>query len=187
MNLELDNKQPLTGRERTFAQDELIVSKTDEKGRITYANEVFLRISGYTEEELLGRAHNIIRHPGMPRCVFKFLWDNIMGGRELFAYVINRCKNGDHYWVLAHVTPTVNRFGKITSYHSNRRVPTQEALAQVKPVYDLLLAEEAKHRTPRDQWQASLPILVKFFEDRGESYDQWIHALARLGQEAAHV
>ena len=187
MNQTLEGKAPLTGRERTFAPNELIVSKTDEKGRITYANEVFLRISGYSEQELLGRAHNIIRHPEMPRCVFKFLWDTISSGREIFAYVINRCKNGDHYWVLAHVTPTFNRFGKITSYHSNRRVPTPEALAQGKPVYDLLLEEEARRRTPREQWQASLPILIKFFEDRGESYDEWVHALARLGGEGADV
>ena len=96
----------LTGVERTFGEDEIIVSKTDLTGRITYANDVFLRISGYAEAEVLGQPHSIIRHPGTPRAVFSLLWRTIESGREIFAYVVNRAKNGDHYWVLAHVTPT---------------------------------------------------------------------------------
>jgi len=187
MNLQSNDETTLTGIERTFGHDELIVSKTDEKGRLTYTNEVFLRVSEFTEDELLGRAHNIIRHPDMPRCVFKFFWDTIQSGREVFAYVINRTKSGGYYWVLAHVTPTKDKHGHITSYHSNRRVPTAEALEQVKPVYELLLAEERKYALPREQWEASLPLLVKYFEDQGVSYDEWIHGLARLGRETANV
>jgi PAS domain S-box-containing protein len=97
----------LTGVERTFVENEIIVSKTDLKGRITYANDVFIKLAGFTETELLGQPHSIIRHPEMPRCVFKLLWDTIAEGGEIFAYVVNRSKNGDHYWVFAHVTPTV--------------------------------------------------------------------------------
>ena len=100
-----------TGIERTFGEDEIIVSKTDLKGRITYANQVFLRIPGYTEKEVLGQPHNIIRHPDMPRCVFKLLWDTLEARREIFAYVINMACNGDHYWVFAHVTPTFEPTG----------------------------------------------------------------------------
>ena len=111
----------LTGVERTFGDDEIIVSKTDTKGRITYANRVFQQVAGYTEDELLGKAHSIVRHPDMPRCVFKFLWDTIGAGNEVFAYVLNKAKNGDHYWVFAHVTPTFDDHGRIISYHSNRR------------------------------------------------------------------
>lgn len=95
------NRPTPTGVERRFGEDELIVTKTDLKGRITYCNEVFVRMSGYTEQECLGEPHNIIRHPDMPRCVFKLLWDTIQGGQEIFAYVLNLSKNGDHYWVLA--------------------------------------------------------------------------------------
>lgn len=84
-----------------LGDDEIIVSKTDLKGRITYANRVFLTIAGYTEQEVLGEPHSIIRHPDLPRCIFKLLWDTIQGGTEIFAYVINRCKNGDHYLVYA--------------------------------------------------------------------------------------
>ena len=95
-----------TGRERMFGEDEIIVSKTDLKGRITYANSVFLRVAGYAEEDVLGQPHSMIRHPGMPRAVFKLLWETIAGGREIFAYVKNMARDGDHYWVFAHVTPS---------------------------------------------------------------------------------
>ena len=74
-----------TGVERFFPEDEVIVSKTDVKGRITYANETFLNIAGYTEEEVLGQPHSMIRHPDMPRCVFKLLWDTIKARSEIFA------------------------------------------------------------------------------------------------------
>ena len=166
--------ESLTGNERFFDEDELIVSKTDTKGRITYANQVFVRISSYSEEELLGKAHSIIRHPQMPRCVFKFLWDRIAEKHEVFAYVINRCKNGDHYWVFAHVTPTLDPNGRITGYHSNRRVPNQSALEVIKPLYAELLTIEQKHHTPREQWQASLPVLVAKLESMNLSYDELI-------------
>lgn len=167
----------LTGRERTFGEDEIIVSKTDTKGRITYANTVFERVSGYSEGELLGRAHSIVRHPDMPRCVFKYLWDTIAGGREVFAYVLNRAKNGDHYWVFAHVTPTLDGYGVITGYHSNRRVASRGALAAVMPLYAQLLAEERKHGTPGAQWEASLPKLTAFLASKQMTYDEMIFAI----------
>ena len=103
----------LTGIERTFRPDEIIVTKTDLKGRITYANELFCRIAGYTHDEVMGAPHCIIRHPEMPHGVFKLLWDTIEAGQEIFAYVINRAANGDHYWVLAHVTPSFGEDGKV--------------------------------------------------------------------------
>lgn len=167
----------LTGNERFFDHDEIIVSKTDTKGRLTYANEVFQRVSAYTEHELLGRSHNIVRHPDMPRCVFKFLWDRISAGHEVFAYVVNRCKNGDHYWVLAHVTPTFNENGRITGYHSSRRVPDAEALEQIKPLYAELLEVERKRVSPREQWEASLPVFERKLESLGMSYDEMIFSL----------
>ena len=86
-----------TGVERSFSPDEIIVSKTDTKGIITYANKIFLDIAGYTEDEVLGKPHNMIRHPDMPRCIFELLWQTIQQKKEIFAYVVNMAKNGDHY------------------------------------------------------------------------------------------
>ena len=74
-----------SGRESPFGEDEIIVSKTDLKGRITYANDVFLRVSAYSLNEVVGAPHSIIRHPEMPRCVFKLFWDTIAAGKEIFA------------------------------------------------------------------------------------------------------
>ena len=176
-----------TGREVTFGEDEIIVSKTDLRGHITYANEVFCRVASYTEDELIGKPHNLIRHPDMPRCVFKFLWDTIQNGQEVFAYVINRTKHGDHYWVFAHVTPTFDDHNKIIGYHSNRRVPNRTVLGQIKSLYKTLLAEEQKHRNPKDQWRASMPLLVGFLEEQGKTYEELIFALqsAAEGHAAA--
>src|ERR1700761_2971359 len=113
----------LTGVERHFDTDDVIVTKTDPGGRLTYANEVFLNISHLTEKQALGAPHSIIRHPDMPASVFRLLWQTIQEGREIFAYVLNRATNGDHYWVFAHVTPSFDAGGNIVGYHSNRRVP----------------------------------------------------------------
>lgn len=178
-------KAYLTGNERYFQDDEIIVSKTDAKGRITYANDVFLRVSLFRENELLGKPHNIIRHPKMPRCVFRFLWDRISTGHEVFAYVINRCKNGDHYWVFAHVTPTYDARGEIVGYHSNRRVPSLSALKTIKPIYAELLAEEQRHQTPREQWRASLPILMDKLDRLGVTYDELVFSLCASDQAGA--
>lgn len=167
----------LTGVERTFGKDEIIVSKTDTKGIITYANEVFVRLSGYAEVELLGAPHNLIRHPAMPRCVFKFLWDTIASGKEVFAYVVNRSKNGDHYWVFAHVTPTFGPQGQIVAYHSNRRMPDRNAIAKIEPVYRLLCEIESCQSTPRAAWQTSLPAMVKYLENQRMSYEEFVFTL----------
>ena len=172
------SRQHLSGRERTFGEDEIIVTKTDPKGRITYANDVFLRVASYTEAEVLGKAHNLVRHPDMPRCVFKYLWDTIASGEEVFAYVLNRAKNGDHYWVFAHVTPTFDQHNRIVAYHSNRRSPSRAAVSKVRPIYDLLLTEERKHSNPQDQWRASLPVFVNFLKSQKISYEEFVFTLA---------
>ncbi len=168
----------LTGKERFFADDDIIVSKTDLKGRITYANQVFLQIADYTEKEVLGQPHSMIRHPDMPRCIFKLLWDTISQGKEIFAYVINRTKFGDHYWVLAHVTPTFDEDGKtIKGYHSNRRVPNPEALEVVKPLYAELKGEEEKHANAKDGMNAAYKLLQQKLTDAGMKYDEFILSL----------
>jgi PAS domain S-box-containing protein len=163
-----------TGVERRFGADEIIVSKTDTRGIITYANDVFLRVSMYDEEDLLGKPHNVIRHPDMPRCVFKLLWDTIGGGNELFAYVLNLAADGAHYWVFAHVTPTFSPTGEILGYHSNRRLPAPAAVHEVGTLYKALIAEERKHAHGPDAIAAGVRLLQSTLDDARMSYDNWV-------------
>lgn len=166
-----------TGVERFFDESEIIVSKTDTAGKITYANDVFLTIAGFTEDELLGKPHSIIRHPAMPRCVFKLLWDTIGTGDEIFAYVVNRAKNGDHYWVFAHVTPIFDSGGAITGYHSSRRVPNRNAVETIQTVYADLLATEQKHSDRKAGMQASTELLLAALAEKGVGYDEFVFML----------
>ena len=113
---------PVTHREYVLADHETIVSKTDLQGNITYVNDEFIRISGFTEEELIGAPQNIVRHPDMPREAFKDLWATIKAGKAWTGLVKNRCKNGDHYWVEATAAPLIEN-GQITGYTSIRVKP----------------------------------------------------------------
>lgn len=166
-----------SGVERFFDEDDVIVSKTDLKGRITYANSVFIEISGYSENELIGASHNVIRHPEMPKCVFKLLWDRVQAGHEIFAYVVNLCKNGDHYWVLAHVTPTFDVAGRVIGYHSNRRVPERSAVEKARDLYARLLEVE---RSATD-WRRGLAESTRRLNDvlraQGVEYDEFAFSL----------
>ncbi|HYH20674.1 MAG TPA: PAS domain-containing protein [Azospirillum sp.] len=168
---------PLTGVERFFDADEVIVSKTDLKGRITYANRVFQRIAGYTEDELLGAPHSIVRHPDMPRCVFKLLWDTLAAEKEIFAYVVNRARNGDHYWVFAHVTPSYDDKGAVVGYHSSRRVPERAAIDKVVPLYRTLLDIEESHADRKQGMEAAFGTVVKLLTEKGIGYDEFVFSL----------
>lgn len=171
-------RPPLTGIARPFQDDEIIVTKTDKAGRITYANRTFLRVAALSEDQTLGKPHNLIRHPDMPRVVFKLLWDTLGAGNEIFAYVLNRAVNGDHYWVFAHVTPSRDTGGNIIGYHSSRRTADKRIVNDIiSPLYKQLLAEEAKHSRIREGMAASEAMLMGLLRDRGVSYEQLIFSL----------
>lgn len=167
----------LTGVERFFDPDEVIVSKTDLKGRITYANRVFQRVAGYSEAELMGAPHSIVRHPDMPRCVFKVLWDTLGAGQEIFAYVVNRARNGDHYWVFAHVTPSFDTSGKVIGYHSSRRVPERSAVDKVVPLYRTLLDIENRNPDRKAGMEEAFATVVGLLKEKGIGYDEFVFSL----------
>lgn len=180
------NETTLTGVERIFGDDEIIVSKTDLKGRLTYTNDVFLRLASYTEEQVIGQPHSMIRHPDMPRCIFKLLWDTIQAGKEIFAYVVNRSANGDHYWVLAHVTPSRDKDGTIVGYHSNRRTADRHILETVIiPLYKQLLQEEQSHANAKDGMNAAYETLTNLLAEKGLSYNEFIFSLLNSQPAAA--
>ncbi|HYD99499.1 MAG TPA: PAS domain-containing protein [Alphaproteobacteria bacterium] len=172
-------KFSLTGVERHFAPDEVIVTKTDLRGRITYANRTFLKIAGLSEAEALDAPHSVIRHPDMPRCVFKALWDTIGAGREIFAWVVNRASNGDHYWVFAHVTPSFDSGGRIVGYHSSRRVADPKVVSEhIVPLYRTLLAEERRFENRKEGMAAGSALLTKLLREKGLDYERLVFALA---------
>lgn len=166
-----------TGRERFFPEDEIIVSKTDLKGRITYVNQTFMTVADFTEEELLGQPHSIIRHPDMPRCVFKLLWDTLEARSEIFAFVKNMAKNGDHYWVLAHVTPTFGDRRNVTGYHSNRRVPERKHVELFDGIYRELLAEEKRFTDWRAGMESAGRLLEKMIAAKNMEYEEFVFSV----------
>lgn len=167
------NRTP-TGRESPFGEDEIIVTKTDLKGRITYANDVFLRVSRYTSREVIGQPHSLIRHPEMPRSIFKLLWDTLEARQEIFAYVVNLASNGDHYWVLAHVTPSFDGAGTVVGYHSNRRKPDPAQIEKIQPIYRQLLAEERAPTSRKEGMLSAHDRLFSMLRAQGVGYDQFV-------------
>ncbi|QSI75456.1 methyl-accepting chemotaxis protein [Niveibacterium microcysteis] len=133
---------PVTDREVELSVDTMIVSKTDTKGRITYINRDFIDISGFTEAELMGQPHNIVRHPDMPPEAFDDLWKCLKAGRPWIGMVKNRCKNGDYYWVEAHATP-LREGDQITGYMSVRRKASREQIQAAETFYAQLRAQRA--------------------------------------------
>src|SRR5574343_1364184 len=138
----------LTGKEVELRDAQFIVSRTDLSGRITSVNQDFVDISGYSEAELLGQPHNIIRHPDMPAVVFADLWADLKAGRPWVGVIKNRCKNGDAYWVEAHVSPLKDG-DQLVGYMSMRRKPTRDQIA----------AAEADYAALRDSTRSDLKFL----------------------------
>lgn len=165
---------PPVNEPRRFEPHELFFSLTDSKGRIRYGNQVFTRVSGYREEELIGKPHNLIRHPDMPRAVFQLLWDYLEAGKTIAAYVKNLAADGRYYWVLAVVCPCRD------GYLSVRLNPSTPLFEAAKSLY----AEALKHESAIEQDQgkraaidATLPLIVERLGALGfESYDAFMHA-----------
>lgn len=172
----MKNKITPKNNEVRLADDEFIVSKTDRKGVITYTNRVFMHIAGYSEAELLGVQHNIVRHPDMPRGVFKFLWQTLQQEKEFFGYVKNMCKDGSFYWVFANVTPDYDDKGNLMGYYSVRRKPSQKAIDTLSAVYAEMLAEEQRVGT-KNAADASIALLQSKLEELGVSYFDLVMSL----------
>ncbi len=169
------NIQP-TAHELIMRDDDIIVTKTDSKGRITYCNRTFIEFSGYTENELLGRQHNIVRHPDMPRAVFKLLWDTIQTGEEFNGYVKNLHKDGGFYWVFANITPSQDASGQLLGFYSVRRKPRPAALEIIIPLYQEMLAVEKQAGT-RQGVEAASDILQARIEQQHTDYGRFIFSI----------
>jgi PAS domain S-box-containing protein len=165
-----------TDHERIMRDDDYIVSKSDAKGRVIYGNRIFIEFSGYTESELLGKQHNIIRHPDMPRGIFKLLWDTIQGKEECNAFLKNLSKDGGFYWVFANITPDFDSQGGIVGYTSVRRKPSAEGVKQFAEIYRKMI--EIEHHTgARDACEASQRYLDDQLAQRKIGYAEFVLSL----------
>jgi len=154
---------------------DIIVSKGNEAGDITYANPIFVKLSGYTQGELLDKPHSILRHPDMPKLIFKYLWDNLKAGNDVYAFVKNLSKDGGYYWVLAHVRVAKNPDGSFRNYVSTRKQMTVEAKALIEPLYsEMIKAEKAEGMS------GSLKVLEKFLADHGASLSTFNEEMQKI-------
>ena len=169
----MKNKIRPTNIEKTLKNEDFIVSKTDLEGRITYCNRIFMELSGYSERELLGSQHNIVRHPDMPRVIFHMLWDSLKQGREFFGYIKNLCKDGGYYWVFANLTPTFDTMGNVVGYYSVRRHPEQAGLEVIEPLYREMLSMEQRSDT-RQAVEMSRAILDQRLSAYSIDYAQFV-------------
>jgi len=157
---------------RELKEDDFIVSKTDLKGKITYTNKIFIDMSEYRESELLGKPHNILRHPDMPKAIFKYLWETISQKKEVFAFIINKTKNNNAYWVFANITASIDTKGNLIGYYSVRRKPNPAALEIILPLYKKMLEVEKKSGV-----DVSFKVLTDILKEKGVSYDEYIISL----------
>ena len=150
-----------------------IVSKTDSRGVIEYGNDYFVEISGYKESELIGQPHSMIRHPDMPKVIFKLMWDRIKSNDSIFAVVKNLAKDGRYYWVItefeAKVDPLTNKISKFTAF---RKAAPQSVVDAISPLYEKLTEIEAQSGI-----EGSSKYLIGYLEDRGQNYDEFIDKL----------
>ena len=170
---------PVTQQSQEVPDDSPLLSTTDTTARITYANDAFISISGFTLDELIGEPHNIVRHPDMPPQAFEDMWRSLKSGQTWTALVKNRCKNGDHYWVLANASPMV-RNGRLTGYISVRTKPTATEIVSAGALYRRFLEGRAgrlafhcglivhtgvmrwasAHQLMPTAWRVRLPLLL---------------------------
>lgn len=165
-----------TNREIRLADDDMIVSKTDATGRLTYVNRTFMRITNYPEHALLGQQHNVVRHPDMPRGVFRLMWETLKAEREFFGVIKNMSSDGDFYWVFANVTPDHDARGGVSGYFSVRRAVSAAAVTTASELYAQM--RQIEHRAgPAAAPEASLAWLRQTLAERQTSYDRFVLGL----------
>ncbi len=167
-----DAPKIITEHETVMKEDDFIVSKTDTKGVIHYGNRIFVEMSGYEKEEIIGANHNLIRHPFMPKIAFKLAWQLITANKEFFGFVKNLRKDGGYYWVFAYITADKDRDGNIIGYSSFRRKPSLTGLEEIISIYTLLNEAEA-----RGGIEASEKLLNEYLQDNKTTYEKFVHEL----------
>lgn len=162
-----------------FSPDTILVSKTDPRGVITYANRHFAEAANLPSEGLLGKPHATVRHPDMPRTAFALMWAKLQAGEEFFAVVVNRREGGGCYWVLAHVVPDIDPdSGDIIGFHSSRRWVSPAAREEAARVYGEVRRAEAAASSKAKAVAAGKAALDAILQKANQTYEQWVMGLA---------
>ena len=162
-----------TGKETKLSSQQMLVSKTDAKGIISFGNDTFVRVSGYSESEIIGEPHNILRHPDMPKAIFYLMWKSIKSGKNIMAVVKNLSKCGNHYWVTTDFEIRKDRDGRIQSYIAFRQAAPRNVIKEIEPLYAKMLDIEKSHGMDE-----SLEYFYGCLDEKGMSYDEFIKDLA---------
>jgi PAS domain S-box-containing protein len=157
--------------EKIVSQDDMIVSVTDLEGNIEYVNDILVEKSGYSKEELLGASHNILRHKDMPKAVFKYIWDKIRAGEAVEAYVKNKTKNNDYYWVKAVIVP-IKKKHNVVGYVSYRKGVNDYVKEVCSSLYKELIEYEKTNTIDK-----SVQKMFSFFQSKNLTYEQFISRL----------
>ncbi len=168
------NRPKAIDREARFNAKRFILSKTDTRGNIISANSNLYDISGYSEKELLGRQHNILRHPDMPKAIFHLMWRYLLSGREIMVVMKNLTKSGEYYWVVADLKPRFNEKGTIVAFSSFQKFATDDIVYEIEELYEVMLRIEKVHGM-----RASGEYLEGFLEERKVTYDGYIYELIK--------
>lgn len=160
-----------------MSENEIIISKTDTRGKITYGNRAFIHYSGFAESELLGQPHNIIRHPDMPKAIFRLMWHTLQAEQEFFGYVKNLRKDGGYYWTYANITPSYSENNNVIGYFSVRRKPHARRLELFSGLYREMIKVENQYNNSQEAMDRSIQLLNEVLQYRDKNYDEFLVAI----------
>ncbi|MES9856683.1 MAG: PAS domain-containing protein [Sedimenticola sp.] len=164
-------------REIVFGEDEIIVSKIDARGRISYLNRVYMRMAGYPEQEVLGNDQSMIYHPDMPQGLFRLMWNTLEQGQEFLGYIKSISSGGDFFWAVVNVTPDLGLDDRLLGYHYVGRKPSASAVKAIEPLYREMLDAEQKKQQAGDAEMASIELLMKRLAESKTTYDEFVLSL----------
>lgn len=156
-----------------------LVSRTNRIGIINYVNSAFVNVSGFDENELLGQPHNIIRHPDMPKAIFRMLWENLKQGKDFHAIIKNKAKDGKYYWIITQFDFFKDAEGDINGYMARRKAVAPEAVAKIEEVY-----KKIKNIEETNGLDASLAYFSGILDDKKQTYDEFLTSILKSSSNA---
>ncbi|NQZ07444.1 MAG: PAS domain-containing protein [Algicola sp.] len=166
----------MSNNELDISPDQLIISKTNSSGKITYCNPNFIKLTGYSEKELIGQSHNIVRHPEMPCGIFYLMWQTLRQNKEFNGFIKNKTKTNDSYWAFTNITPVHSLAGQLMGYTCAKRQPNTAATMMFSMYYEQMLEQEGGQRNDA-VGKASVTLLTELLSAMGDDYEASVFKL----------